>query len=606
MLVADVPKIRVMPEQLANQIAAGEVVERPASVVKELVENALDAGATRILVETEEGGRELIRVTDNGSGMNAADAALCLARHATSKIGVEADLWRIATLGFRGEALPAIASVSEFSLATREVDAVAGSLVRADGGRIVGAQEAGLPAGTSVEVKRLFFNTPGRRKFLKSAGTELGHVAETITRLALWRPGVYFELRDGGKRVVQAPATESIPERLGALLGRQIMGHLFALEEELPFFKLQGYATNPDFSRGSARHIFPYVNRRYVRDKLLLGAVTGAYTSHLIKGRYPVVVLNVEIDPALVDVNVHPAKAEVRFRRADGVFQNIRGTLSRALNARFVAPDHVGFVERFGRSVSALPENGSAARPEASRSFPVGPPPPHAMSQGEMLPERLPHRPTRLDLEAPREEPEPELGRFAGLAIIGQLADSYIVCESRIGSGGLILIDQHAAHERINFERLRRGALSGSVEVQNLLLPIALELRPVESRALEVVREDLARIGVVVEPFGKDSWRIEAVPAIITDTAARDLVMDGIEHVRETGTAGQPEQRLEAILILAACHGSVRAGQALTMAQMREILRGLDGCERPMTCPHGRPTVREYPLDEIERTFARR
>jgi len=599
--------IHVMPEQLANQIAAGEVVERPASVVKELVENALDAGATRIVVETKGGGRDLTAVTDNGCGMSREDAPTALKRHATSKIRTEADLWRIATLGFRGEALPAIASVSRLTVATRERGALAGTLVRADAGETREIVEAGLPEGTRIEVHDLFFNTPGRRKFLRSPKTELAHIAETLVRLALWRPGVFFELLDEGRSALRAPATESIPERIGALLGRETLQHLFAFEGESPAFRLRGYATNPDFSRSAAHHIFPYINGRCVRDKVLLSAVGSAYGGHLIKGRYPAAAFNVEIDPALVDVNVHPTKAEVRFRASSGVFEGVRRALSSALSARFTQPSG-GFLTQFGRSPAAFgSETGPLPPPDVAA--PLAAPNPSVGGprvQHEMPMPLRPHTPTRLDIEIAGPPPELEIGKFVGLAIIGQLADSYIVCENRRGAGSLLLIDQHAAHERVNFERLRRGLADGAVEVQNLLFPIALELRPVEAKALASIVDELARVGVVVAPFGPDAWRIESVPALIPDAEARDLVLDAIEHARQTGGAGQTGARLDAILMLAACHGSVRAGQALTLAQMREILRGLDDCEQPTTCPHGRPTVREFPLDEIERTFARR
>jgi DNA mismatch repair protein MutL len=595
-----------MPEKLANQIAAGEVVERPASVVKELVENALDAGATRVVVETKDGGRALIAVTDNGGGMSPEDAPVALKRHATSKIRTEEDLWRIATLGFRGEALPAIASVSRLTLTTRERGAIGGTLIRADGGDTREIVEAGAPEGTRLEIRDLFFNTPGRRKFLRAPKTELAHIAETLVRLALWRPGVYFELLDDGRSMLRAPATESIPERIGALLGREVLDHLFAFDETFPAFRLRGYATNPDYSRSAAHHIFPYINGRCVRDKVLLSAVGSAYSGQLIKGRYPAAAFNVEIDPALVDVNVHPTKAEVRFRAQSGVFEGVRRALTNALAARFTQPAG-GFLTQFGRSTETLaPRAGS--EPEASAAVAAGRPAldPPAAGQREMPMPSRPHTPTRVDIEIAAPPPELEIGRFAGLAIIGQLADTYILCENRRGAGSLLLIDQHAAHERVNYERLRHGLDAGAIEVQNLLFPITLELRPVEAKALASIADELARIGLVVAPFGPDAWRIESVPALIPDAEARDLALDAIEHARQAGGAGQTTTRLEAILMLAACHGSVRAGQALTLAQMREILRGLDECEQPTTCPHGRPTVREFPLDEIERMFARR
>ncbi len=591
-------KIRIMPEQLANQIAAGEVVERPASVVKELLENSIDADAHRILIEVEDGGRRLVRVTDDGCGMNPDDALLSLERHATSKIRTEADLWRIRSLGFRGEALGAVASVSRLTLSSRERGALAGSVVKVVGGEVREVTEAGLPEGTSLEVRDLFFNTPGRRKFLRSAKTEIGHIAEVVIQLALWRPGVYVELRDDGREVLRVPATDSIPERIGALLGREVLGHLFPLEAEYPFFALRGFASNPDYNRSSPKNVFPYINGRHVRDRVLVSAVTGAYEGHLLKGRYPVAVFNIVIDPELVDVNVHPTKAEVRFRQPAGVFDGVRRSVAKSLATRFGAAEGAGFLAQFGRSTSSLQTPESTAKPAES---------PAMEPQPAWFGERpIAHTPTRLDIAVPVDVPEPEVGRFGNLAIIGQFADNYILCENRATGASLLLIDQHAAHERVNYERLRRQVLRESMEVQNLLLPMELELRPVESQALAAIVDDLARVGVVVSPFGDHAWRIEAVPALLGNADARMLVLDCLEQVRETSTAGKPAERLESILILAACHGSVRAGQALTMAQMREILRGLDTCEQPTSCPHGRPTIREYPLAEIERAFGRR
>ena len=596
--------IRIMPEQLANQIAAGEVVERPASVVKELVENALDAGATRIVVEIEDGGKKLIRVTDDGAGMNRDDALLALERHATSKIRTEADLWRVASLGFRGEALPAIASVSRLTIATQQRGALSGTTVKAKGGQIRDVAESGLPEGTSVEVRDLFFNTPGRRKFLRTARTETAHIAEAITRLALWQPGVYFELRDGDKVVQRVAATEEIPERIGALLGREVLSHLFPFSQTTSFFTVEGFASNPDLHRSSAKSIFPYINRRHVRDRVLVNSVTTAYSGHLIKGRYPVAAFNLNINPELVDVNVHPAKAEVRFRQPAGVFESIHKTLKQALATKYGPGADRGFLAGYGRSPSKLDPPPVSPSPSLDASGEQGAT--QMATQPAWFDRAQKHTPTRFDVEIQSDQPEPEVGKFAGLTIVGQIADSYIVCENRAGVGSMLLIDQHAAHERFNYERLRRQMDEGAVEVQNLLLPIALELRPVESRALEAIVDDLARVGIVVSPFGQGSWRIEAVPAMLENAEAQMLVLDCLENVRESGTAGNPAQRLEQILILAACHGSVRAGQALTMTQMREILRGLDQCQQPMSCPHGRPTVREYPLDEIERAFGRR
>jgi DNA mismatch repair protein MutL len=601
-------KIRILDEQLTNMIAAGEVVERPASVVKELVENSLDAGAKRIRVETRAGGKSLIRVIDDGEGMNRDDLLLALERHATSKIRNSDDLFAIRSMGFRGEAVPAVASVSKTRIASKERGALSGHEVISEGGEVVKIQEAGLPVGTTIEVRSLFFNTPGRRKFLKTASTELSHVADAVTRLALANHQVHFELTDSDHAILRAPATPDPVERVASLLGKQTARSLIAVEGAPEGLTISGYVGSPELTRSNSGQIFFFVNGRYVRDRLVYAALRRAYEGHILKGRHPVVVLFLSIDPELVDVNVHPGKLEVRFRKGPKVYDGLVGAVQGALEARF------GTAQR--RTVfDPLPPTRETSEPaqwekseeghQPSES-PAASPRPESESNRELWPENTLHRATRFsELPENREKTTPAQGPFSRLEIVGQLLGSYIVCQSHESDGALILIDQHAAHERILFEKLSADYYNSTISAQSLLIPIVLELTHSDATVLDKVLSDLARAGVAVEPFGRGSYRVIALPAVMSEKQGHQLVLDCIERKKETGRAGAGGFADE-MLELLACHSAVRAGQALTVSQMREILRGLDGCERPGSCPHGRPTTKEIPVMEIERFFGRR
>ncbi|MCZ7585769.1 MAG: DNA mismatch repair endonuclease MutL [Deltaproteobacteria bacterium] len=615
-------KIRLLSENVANMIAAGEVVERPASVVKELVENSLDAGATRVLIDARVGGRKLIRVVDDGEGMSPDDAMLALERHATSKIATEKDLFSVGSLGFRGEALPAIASVSRMTLRTARRDADRGFRIHVQGGTVMDSGEDGTPPGTEIEIEDLFFNTPGRRKFLRSPETELTHIVETVTRLALPRRGVFFRLRHDDKALLQVPDTADLPQRVAALLGRDASAGLVEFGFESPHVRLSGFLSGPETTRSSANYFFVYCNGRFLRDRVITHAINTGYRGHVLKGRYPIVVMMIEIAPELVDVNVHPTKSEVRFRKPAGVYDSIVTAIDKTLRERFGAPD-----TPFGATIQrtagneitvAAPETGAAPAAEHQRRveeaalrfttahtgalFGDGARPSTDEREVEQrILERDASGLGHADMDMPDRH-----GTFARLAIVGQVFDNYIVCETRDHGGTMVMIDAHAAHERILFERLKRDYERSAIAVQTQLLPVALELRRAEAAALEKMLTELKRAGIDVEPFGGDTYRITATPSILSPGEAEAVVRECIERVMETGAPAPTDKIPDRFLSVVACHSAVRSGQELTIAQMREILRGLDGIRGPGSCPHGRPTFWYIPLLEIEKRFKRK
>jgi DNA mismatch repair protein MutL len=611
-------KVRLLSENVANMIAAGEVVERPASVVKELVENSLDAGAGRIHVDVVWGGRKLIRVTDDGEGMGADDALLALERHATSKIASESDLFSVATLGFRGEALPAIASISKLTLRTAIRSATSGTCVRVEGGTIQEVKEEAVPPGTDIEIAELFFNTPARRKFLRSPETELSHIVETFTRLALPKEGVFFRLRQEGKVLLQVPESADLQQRIAALLGPDAASGLVPIDKQATHFRVHGFISGPETTRSSPNHMFVYCNGRYLRDRLLTSALTTGYRGHILKGRYPVVALMIEIPAELVDVNVHPTKSEVRFRQPSGVYEGIVSAIDETLRNRFGIPDAL-----FGQGAPVAPpayshapaktqetstkegikraiEEFSRGAPQAQISFPQTREPGTREIDVRMRSAEEPS-PALLEPEASMDE-----GAFSGLAIVGQIFDNYIVCETRQNGGMMALIDAHAAHERILFEKLKSEYNASTISVQAQLLPVTFELRHAEAAALLKAMPALAKVGIEVEPFGGETFRITAIPAILSSGEAAGVVRECIELYLETGRGAALDRIADGFLSVVACHSAVRSGQELTVPQMREILRGMDRIAGPGSCPHGRPTFWTVPLLEIEKRFKRK
>jgi DNA mismatch repair protein MutL len=587
-------RIRRLPDSLVDQIAAGEVVERPASVAKELVENALDAGASRIAVEVRGGGAELVAVSDDGCGLSAADARLALERHATSKLLEAADLGRIRTYGFRGEALPAIASVSRLRLRSRTADAEEGVLIRVEDGRVVENRATGARRGTRVEVADLFHAVPARRKFLKSEGTEWGHVLDWLSRAALVLPAIHFEIRRDDRPAQVWPAARSHLDRIAAVLSERDAQSLVAGELRQGRAELLGFFSRPDAHRATASGLHLFVNQRPVRDRLLRHALLEAYREVLPRGRFPTAVVYLTVPPEEVDVNVHPAKWEVRF--ADP--QAIHRLVSAAVRGCFES-----------RAWLASPQSGGTDARPLPGTLPVST---HAGQAAAGTTDWLFAQPAgrASDLPAPPPEALGEALRFADLRRLGQLLGTYLVLEHK---DGLLLVDQHAAHERVLYERLRSGWLEQSVERQALLVPEIVELPGASFGALEGEAELVIRLGFEVEGYDERSVAVRAVPALLAGRDPAALVRGLADELSEAARVGTDVSAGPRLLDLAdrtlatlACHAARTAGEVLDEREQRALLESVDGIPWAPTCPHGRPVAIPFPLHEIERRFARR
>jgi DNA mismatch repair protein MutL len=657
-------RVRILPEAVANRIAAGEVVERPASVVKELLENALDAGANTVRIEVEAGGKRMIRVTDDGSGMIHDDALLAFERHATSKLRSADDLTSISTLGFRGEALPSIASVSRLLLETRAAEEHQGTSIEFAGGKLVGVKPAGVPTGTAVSVADLFYCVPARRKFLKSETTELGHIASLVTHYALAHPGKHFTLKTPTQEIVNVPPVETMAERVYQLFGRQMLDEMVEVpatsapiraaitEPELDEagraaeLSVGGFVSRPEVQRSNRNGIYVFVNRRLVRDRVLLHAIHEAYRNILPAGIYPVALLFVTLSCEEVDVNVHPAKIEVRFRHSQFVHDFTRDVLRQALGrARpvpsFSAPAGSAAQELAPASASMM-NNGAAAAASAAAGGPMAAPraviPPmsgDAVFGGEEfgltpmplapeaqrfqfdgggqsmtadaeaggIAERFRQAATQAATSAsPAGELPASAASLAELKPLGQVNASFIVA---VNSEGLWIIDQHVAHERVLFEQHQRARREGLLSGQRLLVPIVAELAPRQRVILERIAEELSANGFDVAPMGSQSVAIQAAPAGISAGDAQRLlaeILDGIDRERQAISIDSLQSKIAAST---ACHAAIKVNMPLDQTKMEWLLAELAKTDWPMSCPHGRPILLRYSLREIEKAFKR-
>lgn len=648
--------IRILSDAVANKIAAGEVVERPASVVKELLENALDAGARTIKLEIEAGGRSRIRITDDGCGMTRDDALLSLERHATSKLHDLASLSAISTLGFRGEALPAIASVSQLTLETAPQGGGEGTRVRVAAGKIQAVEAAGLPAGTAITVAQLFANIPARKKFLKSEATELGHIVTLVTHYALAYPEIHFHLETPHRVLLSAPPTAGHAERLHQVLGEEMRRESVEFREQVVWagapgeadpaeegepvagLGLFGYASRPELHKLNRNSIYIFVNRRLVRDRLLQHAISAAYANLLPREIYPAVLLFLDLPFAEVDVNVHPAKTEVRFRRQSLVHDAVRDTIRQALSISRPIPS---FVREQTARPSAAP-SWAPPRVTPARPIPMSPgadpalgisaddlPPGFQLTTAppQPLPQRLPLAASEQLLAARDRKPPlpaaawvPETGVGCGLRTqqvvsaapeadelhqlrpLGQIEDSFIIAA---GPSGLWIIDQHVAHERVLFEQIVAQRQAGAIESQRLLMPLVVELDPGRALALAELQPELAAAGFDAEPFGRATVAIQAAPAGVAGEQVERLLREILE-------VAQPQERnltLEAvrtrIAATIACHAAVKVHMRLEPPKMEWLLQQLAATDYPMSCPHGRPVLLRYSLEEIQRAFKR-
>lgn len=613
--------IKILPENLSNKIAAGEVVERPASVVKELVENALDAGSTRIVIAVEKGGRSLIQIADNGTGMAADDALLAIERYATSKIYEDGDLFSIGTLGFRGEALPSIASVSRFTLETRQRDQDVGVRVEMSGGTLKKVTEIGAPVGTLVAVRDIFFNTPARRKFLKSVATEMSHISDTVANMAIGWPQVAFALRHDGREVKSWPPADDPALRVADVLGRGIGGDLHMVSREVDGVSLTGWIASPGVTRSTSRGIYIYVNGRYVRDRVIQHALFAGYHGRIMKGQFPVAVLFVTLPPDRVDVNVHPAKNEVRFSDQRQVHRLIEAAVAEAL----LPLGRPGWASPSGSDpvpdaeTPPVPEAPPLAGPSPSDASSVirapGFPPPRSSGMSEMVARYFPDespggdvgetrasRPSAPSGPGPVQTPVWERGLFRDLAVIGQFRDTYILCEAE---DNLVIIDQHAAHERIYFEQLKFRAGEVRQASQRLLIPETVDLNYREADILRNLIPTFDAVGIEIEPFSGNSFAVKSLPVFLAGKPATPMIVEVVEKTAEIGVTAGMDRIVEESLMLVACHGAIRASRRLSGPEIRHLLAQMDACENPANCPHGRPTWIKWTARFLEKTFHR-
>jgi DNA mismatch repair protein MutL len=651
-------RIHVLSEAVANKIAAGEVVERPASVVKELLENSLDAGATRIKIQVEAGGKKLIQISDNGCGMVRDDALLAFERHATSKIKNAEDLLSVATLGFRGEALPSIASVSRLRLETRAADEDAGTVVEINGGKIFRVEEAGLPPGTSIAARDLFFNTPARKKFLKSESTELSHIASLVTHYALAHPDKHFELHSATNAMLVAPPVAGYGERVYQVFGRDVLDQLIPIAAVQPLeriglpqpppwrrteededqappdpgeLRVHGFVSKPEIQKLNRNSIYVFVNGRQIRDRLIQHALTEAYRNIIPPTVYPVVLLFLELPGGEVDVNVHPSKTEVRFRQQTAIHDFVRDSVRAALMKTRPVPQ---FTTEIGAHPTASPSLTPGTTPvtdisawraaHAPEAFTLQPPVPPPVT------ENLQFGATGINIEAnaavsvarapqaeaeiiagdsctPSAPEEPEVPSdlapsLASLKPLGQIRESFILA---VNHEGLWIIDQHVAHERVLFERILKQRAAQKVESQSLLMPLVLELTPAQQAVLAEISDELNHNGFEAEPFGTRSVAVKVAPAGVDATQVEHMLHELLDQISREEQAVNLEKVRARIAASIACHAAIKVNMPLEQNKMEWLLSELAKTECPMSCPHGRPVVLRYSMKDIQKAFKR-
>jgi len=656
-------KIHVLSDNVANKIAAGEVVERPASVVKELLENSLDAGATRIRIQVEAGGKKLIQVTDNGCGMLRDDALLAFERHATSKIKDAEDLLHVATLGFRGEALPSIASVSRLRLETHTVEEASGTVIEINGGKIFKVEEAGLPEGTSIEVRDLFFNTPARKKFLKAESTELSHIASLVTHYALAHPEKHFELHSATNAMLIAAPVNGYSERVYQVFGKEVLDQLIPVAAMQPLERIglpqpppwrrqeeeetdgeerpgkepgdlraHGFISKPEIQKLNRNSIYVFVNGRLIRDRLIQHALTEAYRNILPPTVFPVVLLFLELPSAEVDVNVHPSKTEVRFRQQSVVHDFVRDSVRAALMKARPVPQ---FTTEIHAHPSASPSLTPGARsgpvdiaawralyiPAAPPGFALEPPalPPETgrlhfgnqsiavEANAALAMTRLPEQvfpadgcsPPLLDTPESASDAAPSL---ASLKPLGQIRESFILA---VNPEGLWIIDQHVAHERVLFEQILAQRAAQKMEGQRLLMPLVLQLTPAQQAVFSEISEELARNGFEAEPFGAGSVVVKTAPAGIESPQVERMLQELLDQFSREEQALNLEKVRARVAASIACHAAIKVNMPLEQNKMEWLLAELAKTQCPMTCPHGRPVVLRYSLKDIQKAFKR-
>jgi DNA mismatch repair protein MutL len=588
-------KIHVLPGEIVSRIAAGEVIERPAAVVKELVDNSLDAGSARIVVEVLDGGRKLIKVTDDGEGIRAADVPLAFQRHATSKLVHDTDLFSIETLGFRGEALPSIASISKVRLLTASRDESVGTVLILDGGAVTTCEEAASPHGTHIEIADLFFNTPARKKFLKTTGTEFSHICQVVQQAALAWPQVHFRLVHNGQEVCEYPAAGASPDRILQVYGPSVSNHMVMVQGELSGHRVHGMTVMATSARASRSPQELFVNHRPVKNATISHAIYEGYGVSLPKGHHPLFVLFVEVDPARVDVNVHPTKREVRFADSDLVHRAVQRAIRSAVGStepEGACADVPSVLS--GHTVGTEAPSWTNGRNGGRHSQPVGPSDFPAGQTGERA---------VMSAQVVQEAMSAYLVQTANDVLpFGQIRQTFLVAQ--VGSE-LHVIDQHTAHERVLFERLLRACSQHTVTQQPLLIPEPVTVPLHQAMQLQQHLSDLAKLGLDIEPFGSGTFLIRAVPALLGHMDGAALVHGLLEDLSEWSSTASFEQRMRPILATMACHSAVRAGRAMTLPEIKVLIEDWVAEGVPTTCPHGRRIALRLPAAELEKIFGR-
>ncbi len=584
-------RIILLDNHLISKIAAGEVIERPASVIKELTENSIDAGATQITVEVEDGGKKLMRITDNGAGMTKKEAELALMRHATSKIKDESDLSSIHTLGFRGEALASIVSVSRFSLKTKTKESQTGTEITQDGAEERTIKEIGIPEGTTITVKDLFFNTPARQKYLKSSSTELGNIIDVITSYTLIYPQIHFKLISNANTLFTSPKTHDMQANIATIYGKDVAEDMLKINYEIPPIIINGYISKPSLTRAGKRHQSIYVNKRHIKNKLITRAIYDAYHTYLTIGRHPIFIISIDIDPKIIDVNVHPAKTEIRIEKESDLYEAVYSAVKSSLEKSELIPE--------------IKDNTTQKRIPLPYTRP-------APQKTSYAPQKTPYLPTKTPSYTPKIAPRQSLiketekditfQKLPDMQIISQIANSYIIAES---VGSMYMIDQHAAHERINYEKLKKTKDNRPNESQALLNPKIIELSQKDAAILDEKKELLRGTGFDIEPYSDNSFSVRAIPVILGKQYSESNVTDVITDIIEASKITNIDNLKDSIIKMIACKASIKAGEKLTDKQMVDLLKELEMCDAPYTCPHGRPTIIEMSFKEIEKRFKR-
>jgi len=570
-------KIKLLDDELINKIAAGEVVEKPASVVKELIENSVDSGANIITVELNEGGKSLIKVTDNGSGMEREDAENSILRHATSKISKTDDLFNIKSLGFRGEALASIAAVSNLKLITKTKESIEGTKVLVSGSKIIKVESIGAPNGTTVEVSDLFFNTPARKKYLKNMKTELNSVIDIVTRYALLHPEISFKLIHDSNAIVNSPASEDVLGTILNIYGKDLAKSMVSIENVSEDISVKGFISKPEFSRADKDWISVFVNGRYIKSKIISDAIIDSYHTLLHSNRYPAAIIIIELEPIKVDVNVHPQKTEIKFSSEQKVYETVLDSCKKALS-----------------DVSLIPEISPNDKQSVLVTAKTIPKPKVAEKIYES-------KPLQTALISVTETVEAETEKLPKMTILGLIHNCYIAAEDK---DGFLLCDMHAAEERIRYERLMKQYENKGIEVQELLSPMQIELSSIDSNVVGSNLKLLDKFGFRLEDFGNNSFILRTVPMIIKKQLNKDLILDIIAELKQNRFKTINEIK-ESIIARMACRGSVKQGERIEVSQMYKILKELHTCENPYTCPHGRPTIIKFTKSYLEKKFKR-